>query len=224
MILDEHAVVPLLWMRLVHFYRDRCMWLLIAQNSTEMTLPTTRADLVQAVQEGHSFDFHVFFGQNPFASTGADVESNFLSQAFPAPFVVDGKRYATAEHYMMAQKAYLFGDSVIGDRIVETNDPNEAKALGRQAQGFNAELWTAHRSTIVETGNRAKFSEPENAHLKALLLTTGSKVLVDATPTDKLWATGLSSESPDVVIPDKWPGLNLLGFALMSVRSSLAQE
>jgi hypothetical protein len=33
-----------------------------------------------------------------------------VEPGWPAPFVINGQRYQTAEHYMMAEKAHLFGD------------------------------------------------------------------------------------------------------------------
>ncbi|KAF0704565.1 Aste57867_7326 [Aphanomyces stellatus] len=187
------------------------------------SLPANAAALCAAMDQGQTFSFHVFFGQDPAAATAdADIATSFLSQAFPAPFVVDGRGYATAEHYMMAQKAYLFGDTATGDAVVATSDPNEAKALGRQAKGFNAALWDAHKSEIVEQGNFYKFSA--HKELQARLLATNNKVLVDATPWDKLWAVGLSTDHKDVKSPAKWPGTNLLGFALMAVRTHLETQ
>jgi len=39
------------------------------------------------------------------------VDKSCLSQWWPAPFTVDGITYPTAEHWMMAGKAKLFGDN-----------------------------------------------------------------------------------------------------------------
>lgn len=38
------------------------------------------------------------------------VTAACLSQWYPAAFEVDGRRYANAEQFMMAEKARLFGD------------------------------------------------------------------------------------------------------------------
>jgi len=50
----------------------------------------------------------LFWGHRP--PRGGGVGKSCLSQWYPAPFTVDGVRYATAEHFMMAGKARLFGD------------------------------------------------------------------------------------------------------------------
>jgi len=51
---------------------------------------------------------------------------------------------------------------------------------------------------------------------------TGSKVLVEASPLDRIWGIGLATGHEDVNCPSRWRGLNLLGFALMNVRDALS--
>ena len=41
-----------------------------------------------------------------------------LSQWFEAPFTIEGVTYPTAEHWMMAEKARLFGDGEALGRIL----------------------------------------------------------------------------------------------------------
>jgi len=44
------------------------------------------------------------------------------------------------------------------------------------------------------------------------LLSTGDKILVEASPKDNVWGIGLDEESPDAANPKRWPGTNLLGW------------
>lgn len=68
-------------------------------------------------------------------------------------------------------------------------------------------------------GNIAKFSQyPE---LKAYLLGTGDRILVEVSPVDKIWGVGLAKDDDKIHNPNNWQGLNLLGFALMQVRDEL---
>jgi predicted NAD-dependent protein-ADP-ribosyltransferase YbiA (DUF1768 family) len=46
-------------------------------------------------------------------------------------------------------------------------------------------------------------------------------VLVEASPVDAIWGIGLAADDPRASQPAQWPGLNLLGFALMAVRARL---
>ena len=52
-----------------------------------------------------------------------------FSQWWSSPFEESGYTYPTAEHFIMAQKAALFGDEPIWQQIMETEEPGHAKAL-----------------------------------------------------------------------------------------------
>ncbi len=128
-----------------------------------------------------------------------------FSQWYPAAFEVDGERYATAEHYMMAEKARLFGADGIRRQILQAGSPKQAKALGRQIVGFKDEVWNAHRFDIVCRANFAKFSQ--HADLKAFLLQTGNRILVEASPVDSIWGIGLAQDDPHAENPLQWQGV-----------------
>lgn len=132
---------------------------------------------------------------------------------------MEGSVYLTAEHWMMAAKARLFGDEEIARQIIRTTDPGAAKKLGRKVKAFDPGIWDAHKFDIVVEGNFHKFST--HAALKNFLLATGSSILVEASPLDTIWGIGLTQEDPCVYDPTKWLGENLLGFALMQVRDQL---
>ena len=152
---------------------------------------------------------HVFFWQPP-APFGQWTRSLFT---------VDGIDYGCAEQWMMAQKAVLFGDAEALKKILATQDPRQHKALGRQVRGFVGAVWERERFGIVVAGNRAKFGQDEE--LKQTLLATGDKVLVEASPYDRIWGIGLRADDPRVHDPERWRGQNLLGQALMQVREEL---
>jgi ribA/ribD-fused uncharacterized protein len=145
-----------------------------------------------------------------------------LSQRFPAPFTLEGVRYPTAEHYMMAEKARLFGDRGREEKILAAPDPAAAKRIGRQVRGFEPDAWEAQRGSIVVSANLAKFGQ--NEKLRGFLLWTAPRVLVEASPVDAIWGIGLARDDPRAAQPAEWPGLNLLGFALMEVRARLVGE
>ena len=65
----------------------------------------------------------------------------------------------------------------------------------------------------------AKFgSDPA---LKTYLAGTAKRVLVEASPMDRVWGIGLAADSEFAEEPSRWRGLNLLGFALMEARPRL---
>jgi hypothetical protein len=169
------------------------------------------------VRRGDRPKFLFFWGHT--ARTGSNGRE-CLSQWFPASFAGDGVRYATAEHFMMAEKARLFGDSATLGRILAAKTPAEAKKLGRSVSGFSDEVWRAHRFAIVVRASLAKFRS--STQLRSFLLATGSRVLVEASPRDRIWGIGMTAGNRDALDPEKWRGLNLLGFALMAARQELA--
>ena len=183
-----------------------------------MSLPTHHAALCERFNAGEAFSFLHFWGHRP-RPDGRPSHSCF-SQWFEADFRIDGVRYSTAEHFMMAEKARLFDDQAMRTRILAAGRPGAAKALGRKVGNFDEAAWAARRFDAVVEGNLAKFSQ--NPALGRYLLATGQQVLVEASPVDRIWGIGLAKTDPRAADPNTWCGLNLLGFALMVVRARLA--
>jgi ribA/ribD-fused uncharacterized protein len=173
--------------------------------------------LQEQVKDGQTYDYLCFWGHTQKAQ--GKVDKSCLSQWFPAKFEIDGVKYQNTEQYMMAQKAKLFEDEDIFQKILQTDDPKHIKALGRQVKNYQDEIWIAHRYEIVVQGNLAKFSQ--NNHLQQFLLSTSEQIIVEASPVDQIWGIGLAADHVDAMNPLKWKGLNLLGFALMDVRKQL---
>lgn len=143
-----------------------------------------------------------------------------FSQFHRVDFVVEGVTYPSAEHFMMASKARLFGDDEALKTILTPGTTQmKAKAAGRRVKGFSEDTWNRHKLIIVTEGNKAKFSQ--NEALARALLMTGDRVLAEASPRDMVWGIGFGAEQPDARLPEMWRGLNLLGFVLMDVRAWL---
>jgi ribA/ribD-fused uncharacterized protein len=177
--------------------------------------------LAAAVAAGARPSFLFFWGHAPKVD-GDAVGSWVLSQWYPAPFVVGGQRYLTAEHWMMAEKARLFGDERSLAAILAVHGPGDAKAKGRQIKGFSEATWGARRFEVVVQGNLHKFSQ-HPALLRYLLDGTAGQVLVEASPVDRVWGIGLAQDDPRATKPAQWRGENLLGFALMEARAQLVE-
>ncbi len=181
---------------------------------------TDREALIAALRQGLRPQFLFFWGHHP--RPDGQVDHHCLSQWWHAPFEIAGVAYPTAEHFMMAEKARLFGDLETREKILRAAHPEQAKKLGREVQGFHEDLWLPARSQIVFQANLAKFGQ--HPALKEFLLGTRQRILVEASPRDLIWGIGLAEDDPRAADPQQWPGLNLLGFALMQVRAQLAQD
>lgn len=66
--------------------------------------------------------------------------------------------------------------------------------------------------------NVAKYGQ--NPAMRATLLSTGNRTLVEASPNDKIWGIGMTVNEMTMLGHDrtKWRGQNLLGFILEKVR------
>jgi ribA/ribD-fused uncharacterized protein len=178
------------------------------------------ADLIAARAKGDRVEFLFFWGHQPERDGG--IGAGCLSQWWAAPFTADGLEFASAEHYMMWREATLFDDPVMAERILTAPHPHAAKALGGRVARFDQQTWDKHRLPIVVAGNLAKFGQ--HATLSTFLLGTGERVLVEASPIDRIWGIGLTRDDPAATDPHRRQGLNLLGFALMQVRERLRQQ
>jgi ribA/ribD-fused uncharacterized protein len=182
-------------------------------------LPRDLDTLRARVGAGERFEYVFFWGHTPRADGSVGTEC--LSQWYPAPFEVGGLHYASAEHYMMWEKALLFADTEAQARVLMARSPAEAKKIGRAVRGFDEARWAARRSEAVVRGNVAKFEQ--HPDLRDVLLATEARVLVEASPRDRVWGIGLGVERGRAVGPEGWRGLNLLGFALMEARARLRE-
>ncbi|MCO7188436.1 NADAR family protein [Pseudoalteromonas sp. XMcav2-N-2] len=180
---------------------------------------SSNAQLLEYIAKSTKTNFILFWGhQKP----KSGVSKSCFSQWYPARFEQHGLVFKTAEHYMMYHKAMLFENADIASRILHCDHPSEVKKLGREVSGFDEATWNAKRFNIVISANLLKFGQ--NPELKTFLLSTNKSVLVEASPVDKIWGIGLAEDHEFASVPQKWQGLNLLGYALMVVRDQLSQE
>ena len=149
-------------------------------------------------------------------------DTDFLSNWYVSNFEVDGYQYFAMEQYIAHQKALTFGDLEIAQKVMQSFDFEEMKALGRQVRDYDNTVWNGIRQIVVYEGLLAKFGQ--NKELKQKLLATGDALLAEAEEYDSIWGIGLSMEDENDQNPDAWNGQNLLGFALMQVRQKLTRE
>lgn len=124
--------------------------------------------------------------------------------------------------FRMYHKALVFDDQVTANAIALEPEPSKQKALGRKVKGFDDKKWNAKREKIVEDGNWWKFTQSKEGNLRKMLLETGDRLLVEASPHDRIWGVGYGASNADEN-RGEW-GENLLGKALMRVRDRLRTE
>lgn len=159
-------------------------------------------------------------------------ENNWLSQWYQGiPFVINGRKYYTAEQYMMSEKALLFNDFDKYVRIMNSKDPSVCKHIGREfILGFDGKTWGRAAREVLFHGNLGKLQA--DIALVDALLSTENAVLVEASPTDNIYGSGIAKEdllNEDgslKVHPRDWhtkdnpskQSENKLGFVLMGIR------
>ncbi|MCO1335870.1 NADAR family protein [Microbulbifer sp. OS29] len=126
--------------------------------------------------------------------------SNFAGFGFD----LGGNRWKTMEHYFQAMKFEGSGHFI---KIRDCGSPKQAKDLGQSRATPIRKDWDQTKERIMFEGLREKFKDRE---LKAILLGTGKKELIENSPHDKYWGIGPNGK-----------GKNRLGVLLMQLREEL---
>jgi ribA/ribD-fused uncharacterized protein len=130
------------------------------------------------------------------------VFSNFSGH----PITIDGKRYATAEHYFQAKK---YEGTPREEQIRLASSPGVAAQMGRDRSYPLRADWEDVKQCVMLEALRAKFSQHDYCH--EVLMGTGDSYIEERTKNDGTWGSG--SDAPG------GPGKNLLGKLLMEVRT-----
>ena len=128
--------------------------------------------------------------------------------------------FTCAEQFMMYCKAQFFGAVETAAKIMSTKHPRDQKALGRLVTPFNADIWNQEARNVVYVGSMYKFAQ--NVDLREYLLDSGTDVIVEASPEDRIWGIGYDEHYAMANIDD-W-GTNWLGEVLMQVRENLKRS
>ena len=135
---------------------------------------------------------------------GKDDKYYELSNFAGFGFALRGHHWRTMEHYFQAMK---FEGTLQFEKIRNSGSPKQAKDLGQSRAVAIRGDWDAVKEDVMYAGLKAKF---DNAELKALLLGTGKKILIENSPYDSYWGIGPNGK-----------GKNRLGVLLMQLRKEL---
>lgn len=136
--------------------------------------------------------------------------TRWLSNFEYAEVLIDGKTYATNEHYYQACKSTT---EMGHERIRTCKTPAEAKKLGQQV--ILRSDWESIKDEVMLKGLRAKFAP--GTLLAYKLLATKDRLLVEGNDWhDTHW--GVCN-----CVKHQGAGLNTLGRLLMQVREELRQ-
>lgn len=113
--------------------------------------------------------------------------------------------YPTVEHYYQASK---FENMEYKELIRKSNSPKRASELGKSKEQTIKSNWNDIKIDVMTEAIRLKFNQ--NTNIKATLLTTNNKLLIENSPYDNFWGIGRTGV-----------GINYLGTILMRIRKEI---
>ncbi|GJE95790.1 NADAR family protein [Phanerochaete sordida] len=122
----------------------------------------------------------------------------------------EGKIYPTSEHLFQAHK-FLPARPDLADRIRRTRSPRAALEEATRLRRVQRRDWYDVNIAMMDVVLERKFTQ--DARLKALLLDTGERELVEDSPVDSFWGCGADGH-----------GRNELGKALVRLRDKLRRR
>ena len=169
----------------------------------------------------------IFFykeSENPYG-----VFSNF----YLSTFIENDISYTTSEQHFMANKARYFKDDNSLQSILKEKNPDKIKVLGRKVNGFDKDQWSKVSYDFMLDALWLKFTQ--NKDIRKTLLDTNNAQLYEAAPNDSIWGIGCPvDKARGMTIEQRksWKqtdgqvgwGRNLLGKALMEIRTQIREE
>lgn len=144
----------------------------------------------------------------------------------PSGIEYDGFVFPTAEHVFMYIKAKVFGDNEIAEKIKNTDNPREAKDLGRQVKGYDETTWSSRRIGAMYDAlmARARSDTKFRDTIVKYVATHWDIQFVEASPFDTIWGVGLDENDPKILDEKNWRGQNLLGKTMTRVANWWYEE
>lgn len=142
-----------------------------------------------------------------------------LSNFFQCKFKHGTETFTSSEQLIQYTKAKRFtGNDLLCEEIMRTHEPHKIKNLGYKVRNYNNEVWKSEAVPLLYEGLKSKFTQcSEPFHF---LKSTGKKLIVEASESDKLFGIGQSIKSTTLLSSDIFVGSNIQGNMLMTIRDT----
>ena len=162
-------------------------------------------------------DNYVFFWKDWLSNY---QKTKFWPDADEAPMMY----FTSTEQAFMYYKAIFFKDDEIANLILNTDNPDRCRKLGRSIKGYNDKEWDKVRYEVFYKYNLMKYTQDEKLQKMLLDPKFDGKVFVEASPYDKIWGIGIGEEVENIEdLEYKW-GRNLLGKIITNIRNRIKQN
>ena len=148
------------------------------------------------------------------STIGFTGELSPWSNFHKSPFVLNGIKFNTVEHWIQYTKSKLLGDELTSVSILNCKTARDAKRLGYKIQGYDPKIWYEKGFDLCKPGIKAKFNL--NPTLLKMLTTTSPKLLVEGS-SDKIWGTGIPLKDTDALNREKWYNTGWLSTMLIDI-------
>lgn len=145
-------------------------------------------------------------------------ENAYLSNLSKCHFTFDGMSFDSVERAYQHERARRLNAPDLAQQIYDSRRPIDAKRLSHHVQ--SNDTWDREKREVMKNILIAKFTQ--NVSLRDLLISTGTKQLIEATH-DPYWGASALLGSK-ILKNGKWTGKNELGSVMGEVREDLQRE
>ena len=137
------------------------------------------------------------------------TQHSALSNMAPCKLKIDGVKYRSAEQAFQHAKAVFAGDHTQAQKILDTDDPYAAPALGKV---INVPAWNPRKEGVLKKILTQKYIQCKKS--QKALLAAGTTTLVECT-LDPYWGWDIESKQ---IANGIYKGRNITGTLMQEVR------
>ena len=139
---------------------------------------------------------------------------NFHHQSFE----YEGNVISCVEQGYQSEKARFVGREDLADSILSMSDPVHMKRTG---DGISDDQWYSSGTALATMKKLLVAKFTQCAGLRKTLINTGSRTLVESSPSSLYWGSGIHMKHQDALNTDVYKGSNHMGRLLGEVRDSI---